>query len=426
MRYPDDTRIPGTPGSLRTERRRSVHARVPTQYRPGDATRRDRRPGGVTFRTWAPAAREVYIALSSRPAALRRLFPRTPDDLLVKDANGFWTGFVPGMGTATSIASTWSAPAARASSAIPTRASWSSTGIRTATASCAIRRLPLARCRLPPAGVQRPDRLPVSHRRLLREGRRRARTSARIRVCKILDVVDRIEYLADLGVNAVMPLPFQEYQGENSLGYNGTDLFSPEMDYAVRPRTSRRICDRVNRLLTAEGTSAARRGQLTGQINQFKAFIDLCHLYGIAVIADVVYNHAGGGFDDQSIWFFDRQPEHDRQQQPLLHRRGSRRRACLRVLETGGAPIPDRQRQVAAAGVPCRRAALRPGDGDRRERRLVLSPRTSPTPCASSSRARSRSPNTGATSAGRGTASTSRNGLRHRLQRHAARHDCAR
>ena len=41
-------------------------------------------------------------------------------------------------------------------------------------------------------------------------------------------------------MNAVMPLPFQEYQGENSLGYNGTDLFSPEMDYAVpRRRTSR-------------------------------------------------------------------------------------------------------------------------------------------------------------------------------------------
>src|SRR4051812_41234400 len=46
----------------------------------------------------------------------------------------------------------------------------------------------------------------------------------RNRVCKILDVVDRIEYFADLGVNAIMPLPFQEYQGENSLGYNGTDL----------------------------------------------------------------------------------------------------------------------------------------------------------------------------------------------------------
>ena len=48
-----------------------------------------------------------------------------------------------------------------------------------------------------------------------------------------------------------------------------------------------------------------------GQINQLKTFIDLCHLYGIAVIADVVYNHAGGPFDKQSIYFFDRQPAGD-------------------------------------------------------------------------------------------------------------------
>ena len=119
--------------------------------------------------------------------------------------------------------------------------------------------------------------------------------------------MDRIEYFADLGVNAVMPLPFQEYQGENSLGYNGTDLFSPEMDYAVRGRAPPYLA-RVNRLLAAKGFAPLAAAQLTGQINQFKAFIDLCHLYGIAVITDVVYNHAGGGFDDQSMWFFDRQP----------------------------------------------------------------------------------------------------------------------
>ena len=73
------------------------------------------------------------------------------------------------------------------------------------------------------------------------------------RVCKILDVVDRIEYWKDLGVNAVMPLPFQEYQGENSLGYNGTDLFSPEMDYSVRPAELATYLARVNRLLAAKG-----------------------------------------------------------------------------------------------------------------------------------------------------------------------------
>jgi 1,4-alpha-glucan branching enzyme len=42
-------------------------------------------------------------------------------------------------------------------------------------------------------------------------------------------------------------------------------------------------------------------------MNQLKALVDLCHLYGLAVILDVVYNHAGGDFGDQSLYFFDRQ-----------------------------------------------------------------------------------------------------------------------
>ena len=53
------------------------------------------------------------------------------------------------------------------------------------------------------------------------------------RPAKFLDVLDRIEYLADLGVNAIEPLPIVEYSTPRSLGYNGTDLFSPEMDYQV-------------------------------------------------------------------------------------------------------------------------------------------------------------------------------------------------
>ena len=92
------------------------------------------------------------------------------------------------------------------------------------------------------------------------------------------------------------------------LGYNGTDLFSPEMDYAVQAADLSPYVARVNRLLAAKGFGPLTVAQLTGQVNQFKAFIDLCHLHGIAVIADVVYNHAGGGFDEQSIWFFDFQP----------------------------------------------------------------------------------------------------------------------
>ena len=40
-------------------------------------------------------------------------------------------------------------------------------------------------------------------------------------------------------------------------------------------------------------------------MTKLKALIDICHLYGLAVLLDVVYNHAGGGFDRQSIDHFD-------------------------------------------------------------------------------------------------------------------------
>ena len=46
--------------------------------------------------------------------------------------------------------------------------------------------------------------------------------------------------------------------------------------------------------------------QLRPGVNQLKCLIDLAHLHEIAVIFDLVYNHAGGGFDPQSLWFYDR------------------------------------------------------------------------------------------------------------------------
>ncbi len=43
--------------------------------------------------------------------------------------------------------------------------------------------------------------------------------------------------------------------------------------------------------------------------------VDLCHVYGIAVVFDVVYNHAGGfQGDDQSLYFFDRASNGDNNQ----------------------------------------------------------------------------------------------------------------
>ncbi|WP_258868483.1 alpha amylase C-terminal domain-containing protein [Arthrobacter sp. RT-1] len=125
------------------------------------------------------------------------------------------------------------------------------------------------------------------------------------RVAKFLDALERIEYLADLGVTAIQPLPLVEFQGEWSLGYNGTDIYSPEMDYCIGPADIAPYLARLNALLAKKGFPPLGPDDVGGQVEQLKAFIDVCHLYGIAVIPDVVYNHAGGGFDGQSIDHFD-------------------------------------------------------------------------------------------------------------------------
>ena len=53
--------------------------------------------GGATFRTWAPSALEVYVALKQPGERASAAFLKNPSDLLVKDDNGYWGGFVPGI-----------------------------------------------------------------------------------------------------------------------------------------------------------------------------------------------------------------------------------------------------------------------------------------------------------------------------------------
>jgi 1,4-alpha-glucan branching enzyme len=115
-------------------------------------------------------------------------------------------------------------------------------------------------------------------------------------------------HLADLGVTAVQLMPIQEFQTAFSLGYNGTDYFSPEMDFAVEDDRLGPYLESVNRLLDRTHLRRYDAEDLRGEMNQLKALIDLCHIHGLAVILDVVYNHAGGDFGDQSLYFFDRQP----------------------------------------------------------------------------------------------------------------------
>ncbi len=122
-----------------------------------------------------------------------------------------------------------------------------------------------------------------------------------------LDVARKIPHFADLGVTAIQLMPIQEFQTQFSLGYNGTDYFSPEMDFAVEDAELGPYAAEVNKLLDVIGRSRYRVEDLRGEMNQLKALVDLCHLYGLAVILDVVYNHAGGDFGDQSLYFFDRQ-----------------------------------------------------------------------------------------------------------------------
>jgi 1,4-alpha-glucan branching enzyme len=269
--------------------------------------------GGVTFRTWAPNAKQVYVALNDPGTAFPSVWQKSDNDLLVKDANGYWSGFVQGLSDGgeyrfyvvgpTGIEGFKRDPYARELKLdgypdcncivrSPSQFTWHDQGYR------------------PPAFN---DLIVYQlHIGVFFAEDSQGQDIRRNRVCKFLDVVNRIEYLADLGINAILTLPFQEYQGRNSLGYNGTDLFSPEMDYTVRTPDLHSYLVLVNRLLTAKGKPPRTIQELSGQINQLKTLVDLCHLYGIALIMDVVYNHAGPGFDGQSILFFDQQPQGDK------------------------------------------------------------------------------------------------------------------
>ncbi len=75
-------------------------------------------------------------------------------------------------------------------------------------------------------------------------------------------LIDTLGYLVRLGVNAIELMPFNEFEGNESWGYNPDYYFAPDKYY--------------------------------GPKNDLKAFIDSCHARGIAVIQDIVLNHAMG------------------------------------------------------------------------------------------------------------------------------------
>jgi 1,4-alpha-glucan branching enzyme len=95
----------------------------------------------------------------------------------------------------------------------------------------------------------------------------------------LADAIHFLDYIAELGVNAVELLPLNEFEGWASWGYGSSHFLAVEYSGGGR--------------------------------DQFKHFIRECHRRGIAVILDVVYNHYHH-HAERAQWAYDSDtPEHN-------------------------------------------------------------------------------------------------------------------
>ena len=74
--------------------------------------------------------------------------------------------------------------------------------------------------------------------------------------------ITKLDYLKTLGITAIELMPIQEFDGNNSWGYNPNLYFAPDKAY--------------------------------GTPDMYKKFIDECHKRGMAVLLDVVFNQSNG------------------------------------------------------------------------------------------------------------------------------------
>ena len=111
-------------------------------------------------------------------------------------------------------------------------------------------------------------------------------------------------------MNVIQPLPVDEVETDPSMGYDGADYFSPDFPYVVtNPGELNTHLGTINSLLAAKGLPPMHVADIQSGHAQLQALVDLCHVYGLAVVFDVVYNHAGGfNGDDESIFYYDRLP----------------------------------------------------------------------------------------------------------------------
>jgi 1,4-alpha-glucan branching enzyme len=264
---------------------------------------------GTGFRTWAPHARKVSVIASSALDASRDPSWRPAlEDNLAPLGDGSWGGFLAGIGNGDPYmffiegagSSGWKRdPYARELTATPAFPD----------SYCVVRdpqKYPWhdQEWQMPPFGDLVIYQLHVGTWWAQDETGRDVRGE---RGGTFLDVAEKLDHLRSLGVNAIQMLPVQEFETPLSMGYNGVDYFSPESQYLVPAEQLDWRLVSINRMFARFGKPPLASPLCQG-IDQLKCLVDLCHLHGIAVIFDLVYNHAGGGFDDRSIWFYDRQP----------------------------------------------------------------------------------------------------------------------
>lgn len=94
-----------------------------------------------------------------------------------------------------------------------------------------------------------------------------------------LDLIDTLGYLKRLGVDAIELMPVNEFEGNDSWGYNPSYFFAVDKYY--------------------------------GRPNDLKAFIEAAHEEGIAVIMDIVLNHAFGQNPMLQLYFDGSKPTAD-------------------------------------------------------------------------------------------------------------------
>ncbi len=261
-------------------------------------------PGGCTFRVWAPRAQKVHVGGSFNNDR------HDEADLLVKDANGYWAGFVPGVQDGDEYRFFVVGDGGAGWKRDP-RARELSTAQPYPNCRCVVRSASAYPWH--DAGFRAPafNDLVIYQFHVGRFYAVKADGSDNRpgRAAKFLDVLDRVKHLVELGVNAIEPLPIDEFPHDASLGYNNTDFYSPEMAYTVPVGELGPYVLKANALLAEKGKPPLGVADLSSQTGQLQALVDICHVHGLAVLLDVVFNHAGGsqeGFDDQSLFFFDR------------------------------------------------------------------------------------------------------------------------